>query len=58
MCFGMAFVLLLLEPHLLFWVIFNLISLTPMLRLLTVPNYLGNLGKKLGNLNFWHQLEK
>lgn len=53
-CSGMAFVLLLLEPHLSFGVIFNLISLMAVLMLLTVTNYL----VKLGHLNFWHQLEK
>ena len=45
-CFGIVFVLLLLEPHLLCGVVFNLIFLTAVLRLLLVPHYLLNLGGK------------
>lgn len=56
--FGMAFVLPILEPHLLFRVVFYLISLAAMLRLLTVSNYLVNLEKNSSNLHLWHQLEK
>lgn len=56
--FGMAFVLLILEPHLLFRVIFYLISLAGVLRLLTVSNCLVNLGKNSSNLHLWHQQEK
>lgn len=55
---GMAFVLLILKPHLFFWVIFFFpVCLAAVTRLPTVPNYLGNLGKKL-NMNFCHQVEK
>lgn len=52
--FGMAFVLPILEPHLLFRVVFYLISLAAMLRLLTVSNYLVNLEKNSSNLHLWH----
>ena len=52
MVFGMAFLLLILEPHLLLWVIFSPIALAAAPRLLTVPKYLVNLGKKLDNFIF------
>lgn len=56
--FGTAFILLILEPHLLFWIIYSPIFLAAALRLLTVPNYLVKLEKKLDNFLFLASIRK